>query len=146
MLLRTTLSLLACVVAAGCGPPPYDTAADRDATYPVAATTTPIPPAPPAPVPALLLRNTGSVVGFPVIDSVGQPVGTVQAVAAERGSGEVRYLIIASPNFGFGYYISVPATSAQAAGNHVVLNAPAVAWMQAPRYASAQISAMYGAY
>lgn len=143
---RTTLSLLACFVAAGCAPD-YDNVAGRDGAHPiVATTTTAIPPVAPAPVPALQLRDTGSVVGFPVTDSVGQPVGTVQAVAAERGSGEVRYLIVASPNFGFGNYISVPATSAQTTGDRVVLNGPAVAWMQAPRYASPQISQMYGAY
>ena len=146
MFSRTALSLLACIIAAGCEPD-YDAAAYRtDTAHPVVPTTAPIPPVAAAPAPVLQLRSSGSVVGFPVVDSAGQPIGTVQAVAAERGSGEVRYLVIASPNFGFGYYISVPVADAQTGGDRVVLNAPAGAWMQAPRYASQQINAMYGAF
>lgn len=143
MISKTALSLVACMVAAGCAPGPYDSTGAAVA-YPNTATMAPIPPVPPEP--ALQLRSAGSVVGLPVIDAAGQPVGTVQAVAAVRQTGEIRDLIIASPHFGLGYYISVPAASAQSLGDHVVLNAPPGAWMQAPRLASQQISEMYGAY
>ncbi len=144
MIYRILLPLAACAVIAGCEPPPYDTQANRaDLGSPVTATATPIPAVPPAPAPVLQLRNTGSVVGLPVVDPSGQSIGTVQAVAAERGTGQVRYLVIASPSFGLGYYISVPAEDARTTGDRVILNAPAGMWMQSPRYAMTQINEMY---
>jgi len=142
MIKKAMLSLLGCIAVAGCAAP-YDYPPNQAAAVqPIAG---PIPPMPPtaAPTPALQLRRAGSVVGFPVFDPVGQPVGTVQAVAVVRGTGEVRDLIIASPSFGPGYYINVPAENAQSTGDRVILNGPMVSWMQAPRYAAPQISQMY---
>lgn len=145
MFTRTALPLFACMMIAGCAAEPYDGPATRsEVVQPTVAVVAPIPPV--APAPALQLRSTGSVVGLPVVDQAGQSIGIVQAVAAERGSGDIRYLVIAGPSFGLGYYITVPAANAQTTGNRVVLDAPAVTWMQAPRYASAQINEMYGAF
>jgi sporulation protein YlmC with PRC-barrel domain len=144
---KATLPFLACLVAAGCSAAPYDTTATGTTTVvtrPYVATTAPIPPV--APTPTLQLRNAGSVVGYPVVDSMGQPVGTVQAVAAERLTGTVRYLVVASPSFGVGSYISVPAVNAQTTGDRVVLNAPMATWAASPRYGSQQISEMYGSF
>jgi hypothetical protein len=63
----------------------------------------PLPPvAAPAPLPTvaepLQLVRRGSVVGYPVVDSVGHPVGTVEAVAAIPATGEVRYAVITGPS------------------------------------------------
>ena len=142
---KATVSILACLAAAGCAAAPYDNPGSTTVvtTPPYAAATAPIPPVPPS---TLQLRHDGSVVGFPVVDSVGQPVGTVQAVAAERGTGTVRYLIVTSPSFGAGYYISVPAADARMTGSRVVLNAPMSAWIAAPRYGAPQLSEMYGPF
>jgi hypothetical protein len=142
MIHKSALPFLACAILAGCAQP-YDTPAYRgEVASPPVTATAPIPPVPPAST--LQLRMTGSVVGLPVVDQAGQPIGIVQAVAADRGSGQIRDLIIASPSFGLGYYIAVPAVNAQTTGDRVVLNAPAVAWLQAPRYGSQQLSEMYG--
>jgi hypothetical protein len=144
MIRKTALPFLACMILAGCAAP-YDGPGYRsEVSHPVVMATAPIPPVQPAAI--LQLRQTGSVVGFPVIDSAGQPIGFVQAVAAERVSGEIRYLVIAGPSLGLGYYISVPAANTQIAGNHVVLNGPVGVWTQAPRYASQQLNEMYGPY
>jgi len=146
MIKKATLSLLACIAAAGCAAPYDNPPSQAVAVRP--SIPGPIPPVAPAiaPTPALQLRRAGSVVGFPVVDPVGQPVGTVQAVAVVRETGEVRDLVIASPSFGPGYYISVPAENAQSTGDRVILNGPMVSWMQAPRYAAPQISEMYGSF
>jgi sporulation protein YlmC with PRC-barrel domain len=107
-----------------------------------------LPPALPPMAPAvepLNLMSRGSIVGYTVFDANGQPVGTVNAVSARPGTGEIRYVVVASPNFGFDNFIVIPAPNAQARGNNsVVLTASAGNWMQAPRYNSGQLRQMYG--
>ncbi len=144
---RIALSALICVAAAGCvAQAPYDASANNRTYVATTTVTTPSPIAPVPPAPVLSLMNSGSVVGYRVFDAGGQPIGYVQAVAVVRGTGEVRNLIVSSPNFGLGNYISVPAINAQTVGDRVVLNAPTVVWMQAPRYQTPQLSEMYVAY
>jgi hypothetical protein len=132
---------------------------ELDRNYPrsVVTTTTAVvpglPPAPmfglpPAPLPAtvepLQLVRRGSVVGLPVVDAAGQPVGTVDAVAAVPATGEVRYAVIAGPNLGFGTYIVVPAVLTTAAAGRVVLNGPPGAWVHEPRYRGDYVQRTYG--
>jgi hypothetical protein len=105
-----------------------------------------LPPAAPVqPVEPLQLVRRGSVVGMPVIDVSGQPVGHVDAVAAVPATGEVRYAVIAGPTLGLGQYIVVPATTTSMSGGRVVLNGAPGAWWQAPRYRSDQVQMTYGA-
>jgi sporulation protein YlmC with PRC-barrel domain len=106
-----------------------------------------LPPALPPIAPTvepLNLLSRGSIVGYTVFDATGQPVGTVNAVSARPGTGEIRYVVVANPNFGFDNFIVVPAPNAQTRGNSVVLTASASSWMQAPRYNSNQLRQIYG--
>lgn len=99
---------------------PKFTIAELERRYPrTAVLPAPMAPLPqvvaPAPLPPvaepLQLVRRGSVVGYPVVDSVGHPVGTVEAVAAVPATGEVRYAVISGPSIGFGQYIVVPAAT-----------------------------------
>jgi hypothetical protein len=92
----------------------------------------------------LQLVHRGSVVGYLVFDSFGQPVGTVDTVAARPGSGEVRYAIVSGPSFGPGYFIAVPAANAQTANGRVVITGSLANWDQAPRYHGDQIQQTFG--
>ena len=103
----------------------------------------PIPPARPT-TPPLEMARTGSVVGYPVVDTANQSVGVVSAVAAVPSSGEVRYAIVSGPYFGTDTYIAVPASSMHMAGDRVVLNAPLAVWLQSQRYRSDQMPQVFG--
>jgi len=119
---------------------------------------TPLSPLPPVPVMSttvttttvpvgvepLQLARRGSVVGQPVYDSLGQPIGTVSAVAATPSNGEVRYVLVSGPSFGAGNDIAIPAASASAAGGRVVLSAPLAQWQQAPRYRAEVVPQVFG--
>ncbi len=119
---------------------------------------TPLSPLPPVPVMSttvttttvpvgvepLQLARRGSVVGQPVYDSLGQPIGTVSAVAAAPSNGEVRYVLVSGPAFGAGNDIAIPAASASAASGRVVLSAPLAQWQQAPRYRAEVVPQVFG--
>jgi len=119
---------------------------------------TPLSPLPPVPVMSttvttttvpvgvepLQLARRGSVVGQPVYDSLGQPIGTVSAVAATPSNGEVRYVLVSGPSFGAGNDIAIPAASASAASGRVVLSAPLAQWQQAPRYRAEVVPQVFG--
>ncbi len=123
-----------------------------------APTVTPLSPLPPVPVMSttvttttvpvgvepLQLARRGSVVGQPVYDSLGQPIGTVSAVAAAPSNGEVRYVLVSGPAFGAGNDIAIPAASASAASGRVVLSAPLAQWQQAPRYRAEVVPQVFG--
>ncbi len=114
-------------------------------TYPMATAVVPPPAVAPAPVPPiapvapLRLAYAGSIVGYPVTDSMGQPLGRVEAVAVVPTTGEVRYAIVANPSFGLGSYIEVPAADARTMAGNVVVAGTNANWMQAPRYTSDQL-------
>ena len=104
-----------------------------------------LPPATPSPLPSggepLTLAHQGSVVGYPVFDSLGSTVGSVDAVAAVPTTGEVRYVIISGANLGPGNYIAAPASVARLSGDRLVLTeAPAAL----PRYRSEQLTQSFG--
>lgn len=122
---------------------------------PVVTQASPLPPVPlignsvttttvPVGIEPLQLARRGSVVGQPVYDSLGQPVGVVSAVAAAPSNGEVRYVLVSGPSFGAGNDIAIPASSAQAASGRVVLSAPLAQWQQVPRYSSAVVPQVFG--
>jgi len=133
-----------------------------EAQYPRTVITTPVvvqsspppglgalPPVLPAPavtggVGPLQMARVGSVVGLPVIDGSGTPVGRVEAVAILPATGEVRYAIVSGPSFGPGYYIAVPAAQAQAGAGQVVIAGTLSQWMQAPRYRGEQLPQAIG--
>jgi sporulation protein YlmC with PRC-barrel domain len=121
-------------------------------TYPPATGMVVMPAAPPpAPLPPvtpampLRLAYAGSIVGYPVADSAGDPLGRVEAVAVVPSTGEVRYAIVANPNFGLGSYIEVPASSAQTEGGRVVVNGSDQTWLATPRYTSDQLRLQFSA-
>jgi sporulation protein YlmC with PRC-barrel domain len=114
------------------------------APLPPAAVIAPPAAAPAPPVEPLQLTRRGSVVGWPVVDAAGQPVGTVEAVSVVPATGEVRYAIISGPSMGLGYYIAIPASNIQAAGGRVVLTSAQPNWAQAPRYTGDQVQQIYG--
>jgi hypothetical protein len=133
---------------------PKFTVAELERRYPRTAVArapfAPLPPvAGPAPLPPvaepLQLVRRGSVVGYPVVDSIGHPVGTVEAVAAVPATGEVRYAVISGPSIGFGQYIVVPATTTSAAAGRVTLIGPPTQWATAPRYRGDQVQQNFGA-
>ena len=122
---------------------------------PVVTQVSPLPPVPvmattvtttavPVGVEPLQLARRGSVVGQPVYDSLGQPVGVVSAVAAAPSNGEVRYVLVSGPSFGAGNDIAIPANSASAASGRVVLSAPLAQWQQAPRYRAEVVPQVFG--
>ena len=131
---------------------PKFTIAELEQRYPRTAVA-PLPVAPPvastAPLPPvaepLQLVRRGSVVGYPVVDSVGHPVGTVEAVAAVPATGEVRYAVISGPSIGFGQYIVVPAATTSATAGRVTLIGPPTSWATAPRYRGDQVQQNFGA-
>lgn len=140
---------------------PHLTAVDMDARYsartaaaPMPATTLPpavsgVPPiyGTPAPLPPaeqLQISRRGSVVGWTVVDTYGQMVGSVDSVSIVPGTGEVRYAVVSGPSIGMGYYIVVPAASMQAVNGRVVLNPTLPNWNQSPRYTSDQVQQTYG--
>ncbi len=92
----------------------------------------------------LQLVHRGSVVGYLVFDSFGQPVGMVDTVAARPGTGEVRYAIVSGPSFGQGYFIAVPAANAQTTDGRVVITGSLANWDQAPRYHGEQVQQTFG--
>jgi sporulation protein YlmC with PRC-barrel domain len=92
----------------------------------------------------LQLMRRGSVVGMSVIDSVGQPVGHVDAVATNPATGEVRYAVISGPTLGIGQYIVVPAGSTSTANGRVMLVGAPGSWAQAPRYRGDQVQSTFG--
>lgn len=111
-----------------------------------------LPPVMPPPVVGSVAIGTplqfsrmGSVVGMPVIDSAGTPVGQVDAVAIVPNTGEVRFAVITGPNFGPGYYIAVPAGQAQINAGQVVISGSINQWLQAPRYRGDQLAPAVGA-
>jgi len=139
--------------------PNFPTLAALELQYPRTVITTPVvaqtPAAlgtlpPVAPLPAvstagpLQLARAGSVVGMPVIDSAGTPIGQVAAVAIVPATGEVRFAIVAGPSFGPGWYIAVPAVQAQAAAGQVVVTGTLNQWMQGPRYRGEQLPQAIG--
>lgn len=83
---------------------------------------------------AVKLVHSGGMVGYPVVDSSGQSIGTVNAVAVAPKTGEVRYIVVSSQNFGRGSYIVVPASSAQSSDGRVVVSGSAASWAQAPQH------------
>ena len=109
----------------------------------VVTTTTTAPSTLPAE--PLELAHRGSVVGYPVIDSFGQSVGVIDAVAAVPATGEVRYAIISGPTFGPGYFIAAPAARTSMSDGRVVLAGSLATWSQAPRYRGDQIQQSFGA-
>lgn len=122
---------------------------------PVATTLSPLPPVPvmattvtttavPVGIEPLQLARRGSVVGQPVYDSLGQPIGVVSAVAASPSNGEVRYVLVSGPSFGAGNDIAIPAASASAASGRVVLSAPLAQWQQVPRYRAEVVPQVFG--
>lgn len=117
-------------------PPPASAAA-----APPSVATTTLPPGPSAASGSepVQLVHSGSIVGYPVVDSTGQSIGTVNAVAVAPKTGEVRYIVVSSQSFGSGSYIVVPATSAQSSDGRVVLSGSASSWAQAPRYGGDQL-------
>jgi hypothetical protein len=92
----------------------------------------------------LQLMRRGSVVGMSVVDSVGQPVGHVDAVATNPATGEVRYAVISGPTLGIGQYIVVPAASTSTANGRVMLVGSPGIWAQAPRYRGDQVQSTFG--
>jgi hypothetical protein len=132
---------------------PKFTVAELERRYPrtavVPATMAPLPPVAGGPLPPvgepLQLVRRGSVVGYPVVDSIGHPVGTVEAVAAVPATGEVRYAVISGPSIGFGQYIVVPAATTSAAAGRVTLIGPPTSWATAPRYRGDQVQQNFGA-
>lgn len=92
----------------------------------------------------LQLVHRGSVIGYPVVDSFGQRVGTVDTVAVRPSTGEVRYAIVSGVSFGPGNYIAVPAESAQTTGGRVIVAGSLANWDQAPRYRSEQVQQTFG--
>lgn len=135
---RTTLSAVTAVVVPGM---PAATLATLPPVPTVAAA--PVPTGSPALEP-LRLAHRGGVVGYPVVDSLGQPVGTIDAVATVPGTGEVRCAIISGPTFGPGFYIAALASSTGAAEGRVVLAGTLATWNQAPRYRSEQVQQSFG--
>lgn len=122
---------------------------------PVVTQVSPLPPVPvlsstvtttavPVGIEPLQLARRGSVVGQPVYDSLGQPVGVVSAVAASPSNGEVRYVLVSGPSFGAGNDIAIPASSASSASGRVVLSAPLAQWQQVPRYSAAAVPQVFG--
>jgi sporulation protein YlmC with PRC-barrel domain len=91
------------------------------------------------------MMRMGSVVGMPVVDSAGTPLGRIAAVAVVPATGVVRFAIVSNPNFGAGYYVAVPAQQASAGAGQVVVTGSAAQWMQAPRYRGDQLSQAIGA-
>lgn len=130
---------------------PKFTLAELDRRYPRSSVipAAPLPPVasaaplPPVAEPLQLVRR-GSVVGYPVVDSAGHPVGTVEAVAAVPATGDVRYAVIAGPSIGFGQYIVVPAATTSASAGRVVLIGPPTQWTTAPRYRGDQVQQQFG--
>jgi sporulation protein YlmC with PRC-barrel domain len=98
----------------------------------------------PSPAEPLELVSHGSVVGFPVTDNSGRAVGIVNRLAIIPSSGEVRYLIVSSADFGSGNFIAVPAVSANTINGQVILAAPYATWAGAQRYQETQLRATYG--
>jgi sporulation protein YlmC with PRC-barrel domain len=114
---------------------------------PVAA----VPSLPPATLPpvspsveALQLYHRGSVAGMPVYGSDGQPIGTVDAVSVTPATGAIQYLIISNPSWGFNNMIVVPASSAQMAGDRIVLAGSTMSWLQSTRYSNDQVHQTFG--
>lgn len=143
--------------------PQYDSVAALESHYPRTIVTTPVvvqPATPGAPMTAMLppvvpaapattsgmlaLAHTGSVIGYPVVDSIGQPVGQVASVAVVPTTGEVRYAIVSGPSFGIGNYIAVPVSETRMGAGRVVLNGPLASWTQAPRYRGEQLPQALG--
>jgi hypothetical protein len=102
-------------------------------------------PLPPAALPPLALVRRGSVVGMPVVDSLGQPIGQVEALATMPGTGEVRYAVISGPAFGIGNYIAVPSTSTQLVAGRVVVANTLGNLTQMPRYRGEELPQTLGA-
>jgi hypothetical protein len=140
--------------------PSFPTLAALETQYPRTVITTPmvvqsapgpgmLPPVLPPPAlgvaaAPLQLVRAGSVVGMPVIDAAGVPIGRVDAVAIVPITGEVRFAIVSGPSLGTGWYIAVPATQAQANAGQVVLTGTLDQWMQAPRYRGDQLPQAIG--
>jgi len=97
-----------------------------------------------APGEPLQLVRRGSVVGYPVVDSFGQPIGTVDAVATVPATGEVRYAIVSSPMLGLGNYIAVPSASTRADAGRVTVAGASATWLQQPRYRGDQVQQIFG--
>jgi hypothetical protein len=95
--------------------------------------------------PPLALVHRGSVVGMPVVDSLGQPIGQVEALATQPGTGEVRYAVITGPAFGTGNYIAVPSASTQLVAGRVVVASTLANLTQMPRYRSEELPQTLGA-
>ncbi len=143
--------------------PNYPSMQAVQAQYPRTVITAVVPPAPspsmaslppvlPPPVTGsptaggpLQFARMGSVVGLPVVDQAGTPVGQVTAVAVVPTTGEVRYAIVSGPSFGPGYYIAVPAGQAIDSSGEVVLSGTLQQWQQAPRYRGDQLPPAIGA-
>lgn len=119
------------------------------AQAPVPSLLPPVLPPPVAGAPAvggpLQFARAGSIVGEPVVDQAGAPVGQVTAVAVVPTTGEVRYAIVAGPDFGPGYYVAVPAAQAVNSSGQVVLSGTLQQWLQAPRYRGDQLPPAIGA-
>jgi hypothetical protein len=95
--------------------------------------------------PPLALVRRGSVVGMPVVDSLGQPIGQIEALATQPGTGEVRYAVISGPAFGTGNYIAVPSSSTQLVNGRVVVASTLANMTQMPRYRSEELPQTLGA-
>jgi sporulation protein YlmC with PRC-barrel domain len=93
----------------------------------------------------LQFARAGSVVGLPVVDQAGTPVGQVTAVAVVPTTGEVRYAIVAGPNIGPGYYLAVPAAQAVSSQGEVVVSGTAQQWFQSTHYRGDQLPPAIGA-
>ena len=143
--------------------PNYPSLEAVQSQYPRTVITAVVQP-PPAPTPGLLppvlpppvtgsptaggpleFARSGSVVGMSAVDQTGAPVGEVAAVAVVPTTGEVRYAILAGPDFGPGYYVAVPAGQAISSQGRVVLSGTLQQWLQAPRYRGDQLPPAIGA-
>ena len=145
----TTLTTVTTVSTTAMAPAVAPLPSVRVVTTPTVVTAPAVMPAPPTAVSAnppepLELAHRGIVVGYPVVDSFGQPVGVIDAVAAVPATGEVRYAIISGPTFGPGYFIAAPAASTSLSAGRVVLAGSLATWTQVPRYRGEQIQQSFG--
>lgn len=85
------------------------------------------------------LSTRSDLVGRAFVDSMGNPLGTVNYVAVMPGTTDARYVVVSGPTFGAGNQIFVPVSQIHMSGGRVMADVPTATLMQSQRFSYSEM-------
>jgi len=85
------------------------------------------------------LSTRSDLVGRAFVDSMGNPLGTVNYVAVMPGTTDARYVVVSGPPFGAGNQVFVPISQIHMSGGRVMADVPTATLMQSQRFSYSEM-------